>query len=31
VVGVIATDASESDMETFGLSLTDYGRGTSFR
>ncbi len=31
VLGVIANDASESDMETFGLSLTDYGRGASFR
>jgi polysaccharide biosynthesis transport protein len=31
VVGVIANDASESDMETFGLSLTDYGRGTNLR
>lgn len=31
VVGVIANDASESDMETFGLSLTDYRRGTNLR
>jgi polysaccharide biosynthesis transport protein len=31
VMGVIANDASESDVETFGLSLTDYGRGTNPR